>query len=427
MRTRTVAILVVLCVVVVGVAWVVKVVGARRGPGWVVGQRIAPGFPLNEIERIVVRTSEGTVTIGKEGGTWRVAEYYDYPANFGKVAELLQQVYEMKVGQHQRVRGGSLGRLRLVGPAAAGAEESGQGTAVQFFTKGGTPVFEMIVGNQKQRARDPRDPYSFAAPEGTYLRLASATAGASARSETVLLVKDIIALPGSAEGWIERQVLNVPAEQVREISVSPPGGEATTLWRTNSTDGFSISGLGPTQQVNSATATSLAGALSYFTIQKVVAPAEASTNRALERAWSVRVRTADGITYALRLADTNAADAYARLEVSYDASKAEVGAEGGDTAKEKADLLNARFGSWLYVLPSYKISELRKTREELVTAAVAPEADEAEKEEKGESKGADEAVGKTNEVSETAGVAGERIKEQQTVPEQASTEPVERN
>lgn len=420
MKAKTLLRLVVLCGVALAIVWALRVWHARPSSGWAIGQKIAPNFPLNDIERITVRNAEGSVTIGKQDGIWKVAEYYDFPANFGKVAELLQQVYDMTVGQQLKVRGTSLGRLRLLGPAAAGADESGQGTALQCFTKGATPVFECIIGAQKQRQPDPRNPYGFAAPEGTYIRVASATAGAPAGSETVLLVKDIITTPASAEGWIERQIINVPADAVRSITITPPGGEPATLSRTNSTDAFSMAGLAHTQQVNNANATTLAGALSYFTIQKVVPPAEASTNTALDHAWTFSVRAADGITYTLTLADTNVPDAYARLQVSYDAAHADPSAEGADKAKEKAELLSARFTSWLYVLPSYKAGELRKTRADLITVAAPSGASEDADDDKdtGEEHDADDSA---------AQMSNAEVHEQVTAPEEAGTEPVSEN
>lgn len=426
MRAKTVLVLAVVCALALSVVVVVKLAQSRP-TGWAIGQKIAPRFPINGVERIVVRNSGGTVTVGKDEGIWRVAEYYDFPANFAKVVELLQQVYEMQVGQHQKVRGTSLGRLRLLGPAAAGTEESGQGTAVAFFTKGATPVFEMIVGNHKQRARDPQDPYGFPTPEGTYIRIASASAGVPSGSESVLIVKDIISLPASAEGWIERQILNIPSDEVREISVRTPAGEGFTLSRTNSTDAFSMADLPATQQVNIATANSLAGALSYFTIQKVVPPSEASTSTVLETAWTFSVRTADGITYRMTLADTNAPDAYARLEVKFDAQYAEGTTNAVDELKEKADMLQARFGGWLYVLPSYKINELRKTRDDVITSV--PSTLEGEKDEAGEDEAAEgENEGAlTNEVSGAAAAAGEELKEERVAPEHAGTEQVDAN
>jgi|GEM_PF-1473303 len=413
MKAKTLVILLALCGVALALVWGLHALRLRPASGWAIGQKIAPAFPLNDIERITVRTTAGSVTIAKQDGIWKVAEYYDFPANFSKVAELLQQVHGMTVGQHLKVRGNSLARLRLLGPAASGALESGQGTAVQFFTKGATPVFEFIIGNHKQNPPDPRNPYGFSAPEGTYIRVASATAGAPAGSETVLLVKDIIATPSGAEGWIERTLVNVDAEQVRVITIAPPGGEPAVLSRTNSTDAFSMAGLAATQQVNNAAATTLAGALSHFTIQKVVPPSEASTNAALEHAWQVSLRTADGITYSLVLADTNAPDAYARLSISYDAAHAGPDAGDADAAQSKAALLTSRFASWLYVLPSYKASELRKTRADLITTTTAPEEIADDKD-----------TGEETEADDAADLSGEELHEQETVPEEAGREPL---
>jgi len=413
MKAKTLVILLALCGVALAIVWGLHALRSRPASGWAIGQKIAPAFPLNDIERIAVRTAAGSVTIAKQDGIWKVAEYYDFPANFSKVAELLQQIYGMTVGQHLKVRGSTLGRLRLLGPAAPSAAESGQGTAVQFFTKGATPVFEFIIGNHKQNPPDPNNPYGFSAPEGTYIRLASPTAGAPAGSETVLLVKDIIATPAGAEGWIERTLVNVDAEQVRTITIAPPGGAPAVLSRTNSTDAFSMAGLAATQHVNNAAATTLAGALSHFTIQKVVPPSEASTNAALEHAWQVSLRTADGITYSLVLADTNAPDAYARLSVSYDATHAEPDAGDADAAKNKAALLTSRFSSWLYVLPSYKANELRKSRADLITNDAAPQVNHDDMD-----------TGEQPDAADATDISGEELHEQVTAPEEAGTEPL---
>ncbi len=413
MNVKTMIVLVVLCAVALAAVWGVKWLRAQPSSAWSVGQKIAPGFPLNDVTRFTVRGADQAVTIARQGGIWVVADYYDYPASFSKVADLLQQVHGMTVGQTRRVRGNSLGKLRLLGPAASGVEEGTHGTALQFFTKDAKPVVELIAGVPMQREPDPGNPYGFGRPDGHYIRVASATAGAPSGSETVIIVKDALATPTSPEAWIERQVVNVPAESVREVTLTAPGQEPVVLTRTNSTDGFAMAGLSSNQAVNAGAAQSLAGALGHFTIQSVVAPSDASTNTALDTAWSYRVRVANGTSYTLTLADTNAPDAYARLQVAYDAADAEPDADDAADAAAKAEMANARFSSWLYVLPGYKAAELRKTQADLIAAPDAPALDEQDDDEEADDEEADEDM-----------VVHEQVHEQETAPEEAGLEPM---
>ncbi len=81
---------------------------------------IFQNLAVNDVTKIQIRSTSGTVTLEKKGDEWRVAERDDYPADFAKIRDLIKILWELKAGQEMQVGPSQFGRLKLIAP--------GQGT-----------------------------------------------------------------------------------------------------------------------------------------------------------------------------------------------------------------------------------------------------------------------------------------------------------
>src|SRR6266446_5945877 len=61
------------------------------------GQKVIKNFPINEVERITIKQSQGQLDLAKKSDLWAVQERSDYPANFETIGELLRKVWHLKV------------------------------------------------------------------------------------------------------------------------------------------------------------------------------------------------------------------------------------------------------------------------------------------------------------------------------------------
>src|SRR6476660_7864009 len=90
-----------------------------RSAGWNASRtdrRIFQNLPIDEVTRIQIRSSSGTVTLEKKGDGWRVAERGDYPADFEKIRDLSKTLWALKFGQEMQVGPSQFGRLKVVAP-----------------------------------------------------------------------------------------------------------------------------------------------------------------------------------------------------------------------------------------------------------------------------------------------------------------------
>jgi len=374
MKTKTTLLLVVLGVLAVGAVLLFSRRTAHDERGWSIGDAVFRSFPVNDIATIVVRANGQTVTVTKAGGVWVVKEYYNYPARFDAVADLLKTIYNMRVGQLVRVRPASLGQLQLRSVDQRDAAPQECGTQLEFIDGTGALVAQTLVGAAKQGEPDERQPYRFAMTEGTYILPPSALPRSSTDRINVVIVKDALQFGRTPDAWIDKQLLNAASETLSKITVTEPDGASYTLSRTNAAAEFVLAGLAATQQLKSAEVASLGNALSYLNADDVLSPDDTATNTALTRAWVFSARSFDGTVYTLRVADTNSAKACAALSVAYTqppkVSVASNIAEHIQTstadAEETARKLQARLAPWQFVLPEFKANTLRTPRANLI-------------------------------------------------------------
>jgi len=380
MKLKTMLGLVVLCAAVVATLWYLQRRPAPADNGLPLGDKVLRFFPVNEISRVVLSAADGRVTLEQnQDNIWVVREYYGYPAQFSKVADLLKTLYDMTVGQTVRVRPSSLGQLKLVAPDEQGSAAE-KATQIQCFDDGDESVAIIWIGNAKQGEAREGSPYGFAMPEGTFVRLPGNPADLRNTRDQVILVKDTFQLGETPDAWIDKQLFTVPNESVQSMVVTSPRGEQYSVARTNAAAQFVLAALAPKQQAKSAELATLASALTAFTADEVLNPAVAKTNTALATAWTFAATTFDGVIYTIKLADTNAPQAYAQVTVKYtkpviDSVASNIAAHVAsrpDEVQESTRVLDRKLAQWTFILPEFKANQLRTTKASLLEPAPAP-------------------------------------------------------
>ena len=89
MNTKTLTILGIITVALIGAA--VLVSQQKETAPSQTGQPVFPGLmsKINEVSELVVKAQSGTMTIVRDGESWSVKEKHHYPANMGKIRDVL--------------------------------------------------------------------------------------------------------------------------------------------------------------------------------------------------------------------------------------------------------------------------------------------------------------------------------------------------
>jgi len=122
-----------------------------RSAGWNesrTDRRIFQNLAINDVRKIQIRSTAGTVTLEKKGDEWRVAERDDYPADFEKIRDLIKALWSLKAGQEMQVGPSQFGRLKVLPPG----QGSDAGIEIDLKGEKEANIASLIVGKSVDRS-----------------------------------------------------------------------------------------------------------------------------------------------------------------------------------------------------------------------------------------------------------------------------------
>lgn len=205
--------LVLLALVIIGSAGLV--LAKRDQQTWTVpeakvGDNILPNFPFNNVEFIHVK---GVVdfNLAHTNGIWRVRERNDYPANFGRISDLLLKIRDLKVVQSDLVGPSQLPRLSLNAPG----NPTNGGALFEFKDGQGKVLASLLVGKKHDKPQDPSEPLGMHGLfDGRYLLLPNEPQNALVASD------ELAAADPQPAAWLNKDFFKI--EHVKLISVVAP-------------------------------------------------------------------------------------------------------------------------------------------------------------------------------------------------------------
>jgi hypothetical protein len=350
MNPRLAAVLVVLLAALGGGALLVYQQERARQPAAAarLGQPVVPGLKAAEIESIVVREPEGSLTLQRHAEGWRIAERANFPADVGKVRELVLAVLGLKVGQSEPVSGKDLARLQL----------DASGTRLEFLGDAGRPLASLIVGRKYFR-QEPRDAAT-AAADGRFVLVPDA-AGAA----TALVVADPLPLATArSAAWISKAGFG--AELVRVMEVDFPAGGKWRIARARDDSGWKLTPLYAGEKLDVIRANSASYSLHRMALSDVAAPGLRPDQTGLDKPITVVANTFDGMTYTIKIGKPRGEDYYVSVWVSGEPNV--TGPDADKRAKALAERLpreRALAGQVLLIARS-KFEDVLKKRAELL-------------------------------------------------------------
>lgn len=217
------------------------------------GDRVLPGFPMNDVAVIHIQGDGNDFNVIRTNDVWRVRERGDYPAEFALIRDFLFKVRDLKVVQSDLIGPSELSRLdlELPGSAANGA------TRVEFRDQHGKLLASLLVGKKHLRPQNGSEPLGLHGLfDGCYVLLPG-------DSQNVLFVSDDLAAASAEAGfWLSQDFFK--AENVRFISVtSPKAADSWEMSRADDSSPWAFSNPKPGEVLNTTTASDIAQILEF--------------------------------------------------------------------------------------------------------------------------------------------------------------------
>lgn len=266
---------------------------------------LAPGLEarINDVSEVRLQVAGGeALTLKREDSGWGVVEKQGYPADVGKLRELL-----LNIAQAQRIEPKTT--VESSYPVLGVQDVDAEGASnVLLSVQGIEPPFSVILGQNNSRGA------------GTFVRIKD--------DRQSWLVDRNLAAEKTAQGWLQRDLLDIAANRITAIEVQPAEGAAVQIEANSGGEGdFRIANLPAGREAASAfVGDATAGFLAGLRIDDVrrsdtYTPAEDAQRT------TARFRTREGLLIEVE-ADTAHGETWARFAVSLDEDAAKERVQG---------------------------------------------------------------------------------------------------
>ena len=195
------AVVVVLAILLLAISRTDKNPGATRTV-------LLPGFMSTanavDLVRVVQPDSDEVVTIRRSGSDWIVDERAGYRADVGKLRNVINSLASARIVEEKTSNPENYAKLGVDDPS-----ESGSGTRIEI--SGPDFAHSLIIGNLAQGSY-------------RYVRL-------SEKAGSYLIDTDP-AIPASAVAWVDAELIDVAANDVRSVSIKHQDGETIVIEKT---------------------------------------------------------------------------------------------------------------------------------------------------------------------------------------------------
>lgn len=320
---------------------------------------------VNDVARVTLVGAGERLELARSGEGWGLADKGGYPVDVDKVKALVVGLSELEVVEEKTSNPALFHKLDLQDP---GGEEV-PSKRVTLTDEGGAEIADIVIGRIT--------PARGSARSSLFVR----DAGGGAALEVLGSVR----VESSPTAWLDRTIAKIERKRVRSVRVTHPDGEVLSIQRESpDVSDFEVLELPEGAELSWAgVAGGIAGALEYLNLEDV----EPASPDAIDPASAVSASftTFDGLVLDVRSAERDGQvllslaarfDPEARTEPAgpppppegEDAEPAKAPPELKPVEEVEAEAaeLNERLGKWVYIVPGYAGSNLRKRMDDLL-------------------------------------------------------------
>lgn len=315
------------------------------------------GLDPADIDSIVLKTTEETVTLKRQqGGFFVVVNKDNYPAKTSEINNLITKILEIQTLQFVTDNVSNHEDL--------GVTEEKANTVVKFFKTDSSLLTGIIAGYAKEVG------------QGTYVRLAS--------NDKVYVAPSLPWLSGMAMSYVEQELVSVKRDDIVSVTVSSANGQYT-LKTTDDGKGVILENIPADKKYKSSDGDSVFTALTSLRCDDVK---KKSGDLTFDKQYICRLK--DSTVYTLKIAQKDD-KTYAICEAEFTDKTPvliSIKAQPQEELKEKETILFAQANAlkftqkhqgWVYEISEWKAKNLTKELSDLIEDEEKPkEKDESE-------------------------------------------------
>lgn len=270
MKLRSLALVVaVLAVLSLGVYWLRRPAPPTSADPRV-GQPLVDAANVEKAARLRLTDNGKTVLLVRQpDATWRVASYYDFPADFSKLSQFVGELTSAQLQRLVTSRADRISRLEF------------KGTQIALLDSAEKPLWSVDLGKNADGG-------------GRYVRF-----GDEQRAYLANLNAWIDTEP---KNWADAGLVHLKPDDVTEIDVTFPDAPAVKATRAKKGDAFAAEAPPAGQKLNTGKLTSLLNTVTGLRFSDTTAPDDAAVQAAQPHARTITLKTFDGKTLTVTLA-----------------------------------------------------------------------------------------------------------------------------
>jgi hypothetical protein len=337
MRTRSLIPLASAAAILVVLAIAVLASGDRGVSRLPPGQRAFPALAgkLGEVASVTVSHDGTTMTLVRDGDNWLVAEKGNYPANAGKISQIVRAMADLTLVEPKTQRPDLYPRLEVEDPGI------GKSTLIAVKDKSGADLAQVIVGKRR------------------YDRLGGGNDGVYVRNPgeaQTWLARGTLDPSGDPASWLDRQIIDVSEKKIANVALTQADGSKLVISRAAPDARFAVEDAPPDTKFKSEnTISGPAGALETLDLDDVKPAAELSVPD--KDVVTAAFTTFDGLRVDVRLVERDKTNWIA------------ISATGSGSAEAEAKKIEDKVAPWTYAIPTYKANLLKTKLSDLVEPA----------------------------------------------------------
>lgn len=308
MKSKQLALLLLIAAVLGGAVWILK---QNSKDAWSDTAGGAGGkvieLPVNDVARLAIQSSAGTVNLVKKDDAWTVQERADFPANFERVGDLLRKLWDLKTVQTLQAGPSQLARFDLTEP------DKGPGTRVDFKDKDGKSLGALLLGKKFMKKADGPMGDMGGFPAGRYVM---PVGGA-----TVSLVSDSLDdADAKPETWLKRDFIKIE----NPSSVTLAGATDAQKWkltRDTAAGEWKLAGAKAAEKVDAAKVSLLSGVFASPAFADVLNPDAKPADTGLDKPTVLTFETFDHFRYVLKVGKVTGENQPVTVEVAAQLAK----------------------------------------------------------------------------------------------------------
>ena len=363
--------------VTIAVAVVAGVVSTMKGGNTSAAAETETGplFPqlhgrVNDVALLKIANKDGSFDVARTDGQWGMPAKGHFPVDFAKVKEVVLAIAKLEKVEKKTKNPSLFTKLGVEDVSAIDA----QSTQVILADGAGAELAAVLIGNNHARAAGGGDPNIYARKVGENQSWQCAGR---------------VFIEANEGNWLQKEIVALGQERVASATTTHPDGETLVVAKTAPEDAnWTVQGVPEGRELSWAGAgDTIARAVQRLSLQDVKPAADVELDEAA--ATVTEFATFDGLVLTAHVVDQGE-DSLIRLSAALDPSLRSDQAPGPppseDPEAEEAEAtpetpavgksleeveaevleLNERFAPWVYIVPSYTASNLRKRVDELL-------------------------------------------------------------